>query len=200
MIQNLKNEVWKDCKGYEGFYQVSNLGRVKALERIRTNHTGGIWVQQEHLLTGKLDGCHYRVVHLSTPNGKNKIERVHRLVAIAFLENPDRKPEVNHINCIREDNRAENLEWVTREENIAHAVKSKHKTKNKVLCITTGEVFTTSAEAAKKNGGDAGNIRRAAREYEKGKRLTVYGYSYCYITNEDYYLNLKNNNIGGFER
>ena len=88
------------------------------------------------------------MVHLKTPKGKDKIERVHRLVAIAFIDNPERKTEVNHINSIRNDNRVENLEWVTREENIAHSVKSHNKSKKKILCITTGEVFYTSNEAA----------------------------------------------------
>lgn len=193
MIKNLENEIWKDCKGYEGFYQVSNLGRVKSLERIRTNANGEMWIQQEKILKGKLDGCHYRVVHLSLPKGKNKIERVHRLVAIAFIENPDKKPEVNHINCIRDDNRADNLEWVTHKENLNHS--KNHQNKTKILCITTGEVFLTSVEAAKKNGGDAGNIRKAACDYAQGKMSKVFGYSYCYIDNEDYYLNKKLNNL-----
>ena len=199
MIENLENEIWKDCKGYEGFYQVSNLGRIKSLERIRTNHTGGIWIQPERILKGKLTGDKYVVVHLKTPKGKDKIERVHRLVAIAFIDNPERKTEVNHINSIRNDNRVENLEWVTREENIAHSVKSHNKSKKKILCITTGEIFYTSNEAAQKNGGDAGNIRRAAREYDNGKIRKVCGYSYCYIDNDNYYLNLKNNNLGGLQ-
>lgn len=195
MIENLENEVWKDCKGYEGLYQVSNLGRVKSLERVRTNHSGGLWVQPEKILPGKIDGCGYRVVHLSSPSGKDKIERVHRLVALVFVDNPERKPEVNHINSIRLDNRAENLEWMTHQENIQYSVNQGHTVKNKILCITTGEIFLTSTEAAKKNGGDPGNIRRAARDFSKGLVRKVYGYSYCYIENEKYYLNKKNNNL-----
>lgn len=195
MITNLENEIWKDCKGYENLYQVSNLGRIKSLNKIRVNHTGGMWVQQEKILKGKYDGCNYLTVHLKTPSGKDKIERIHRLVAIAFIDNPERKPEVNHKNSVRDDNRVENLEWVTHQENIEHSSQENHKSKNNILCITTGEVFNTSNDAAKKNGGDAGNIRRAARDYEKGIIRKVFGYSYCFISNENYYLNKKNNNL-----
>ena len=191
MIEDLENEIWKDCKGYEGLYQVSSLGRVKSLERIRINHTGGMWVQQEKILYGRYDGCHYLVVHLKTPKGKDKIERIHRLVALAFIDNPQHKPEVNHKNSIRDDNRGENLEWVSHQENIELSVKSLHKSKTKILCITTGEVFSTSEEASKKNGGPSSNIRRSAADYQKGIIRKVYGYSYCYIRNDDYYLNNK---------
>lgn len=116
-------------------------------------------------------------------------------MAITFIDNPEKKPEVNHINSIRTDNRVENLEWVTHQENIKHSFSQGHMCKNKILCITTGEIFQTSKEAAQKNGGDSGNIRRAARDYEKNIIRKVYGYSYCYIENEKYYLNKKNNNL-----
>ena len=109
MINNLENEIWKDCKGYEGLYQVSNKGRVKSLQRIRTNHTGGVWIQEEAILTGKINHDGYKVVHFTQPKGKTKIEFVHRLVALAFIPNPDNKKEVNHINSIRTDNFVENI-------------------------------------------------------------------------------------------
>lgn len=195
MIENLENEIWKDCKGYEGLYQVSNKGRVKSLQRVRTNHTGGIWIQKEAILKGKINDDGYKVVHLTQPKGKTRIEFIHRLVAVAFIENPDHKKEVNHINAIRTDNSVDNLEWATRKENIEDSVKRKHKSKFLVLCLQTGEVFSTTQEASKKNGGDAGNIRRSARSYDQKKHYSVYGYTYCYIKNEEYYKNLKNNNL-----
>lgn len=195
MINNLENEIWKDCKGYEGLYQVSNKGRVKSLQRIRTNHTGGVWIQEEAILTGKINQDGYKVVHFTQPKGKTKIEFVHRLVALAFIPNPDNKKEVNHINSIRTDNFVENLEWVTRKENIDYASKEGHRSKYLVLCLQTGEVFKTTEEAAKKNGGDSGNIRRSARGYDMNKQYSVYGYTYCYLKNENYYKNLKDNNL-----
>ena len=195
MINNLENEIWKDCKGYEGLYQVSNKGRVKSLQRVRTNHTGGVWIQEETILTGKINQDGYRVVHLTQPKRKTKNEFVHRLVALVFVPNPDNKKEVNHINSIRTDNFIENLEWTTRKENITHASKEGHRSKYLVLCLQTGEVFKTTEEAAKKNGGDSGNIRRSARGYDMNKQYSVYGYTYCYLKNENYYKNLKDNNL-----
>ena len=174
-------EVFKDCKYYEELYEVSNYGRVrnKKTKRFLTQHDNG-------------NG--YLFVQLWR-NNKGKREYVHRLVALAFIPNPDNKKEVNHINSIRTDNFVENLEWVTRKENIDHASKEGHRSKYLVLCLQTGEVFKTTEEAAKKNGGDSGNIRRSARGYDMNKQYSVYGYTYCYLKNENYYKNLKDNNL-----
>lgn len=173
-----QNEVWKDIPHYEGLYQVSNLGRVKALPRERVNHTGGKWIQPEQLMSISIDDDGYQKLSLTTINHKRKTERVHRLVALAFIDNPEGKPEVNHINCIRSDNRVENLEWVTHEENNQYVVKCGRKSKKKIKCIETEEVFNTSTEAAKTLGGDAGNIRRSARSQGKA---SVHGFHYIYI-------------------
>ena len=96
-------EVWKDIKGYPD-YQISNLGRIWSKYK------------QRYKATCK-NNKGYEQVNLIAINGKWKKELVHRLVALAFVENPEGKPEVNHINHIRDDNRAENLEWVTKSEN-----------------------------------------------------------------------------------
>lgn len=100
------------------------------------------------------------------------------MVAMAFIPNPENKPEINHINCIRSDNRVENLEWATRQENIDYTVKCGNKSEKKIKCVETGEVFNTSTEASKANGGDSGNIRASARS--QGTR-GVYGFHYIYI-------------------
>ena len=120
----------------------------------------------------------YHCVNLTNANHTRKTERVHRLVALAFIPNPDNKPEVNHKNCIRGDNRIENLEWMTREENITYISQCGNKSNKKIKCIETGEIFNTSTEVSKTNGGDSGNIRKSARSQGK---YGVHGFHYIYI-------------------
>ena len=104
-------EEWRDVPGYEGLYQVSNLGRVRSEKRSTTR---GV------ILKGKINTHGYVEVTLSKKNVR-KTARVHRMVAIAFIPNPEGKPQVNHRNGDRSDNRAENLEWCTASENMVHA-------------------------------------------------------------------------------
>lgn len=111
-------EIWKDIKGYEGLYQVSNLGRVKSLDivdRLGRKHKSNIKYQNDN-------GNGYLIVNLKH-NGKQKNHLVHRLVAEAFIENPENKKEVNHIDGDKLNNRVDNLEWVSRSENLKHAFK-----------------------------------------------------------------------------
>lgn len=108
-------EVWKDIEGYEGLYQVSNMGRVKSLGK------RGAIKQPIERKNPKRKG--YLVMQLYKDN-KPKNCYVHRLVAEAFVENPDNKETVNHINGDKHDNRASNLEWSTHAENNAHAMET----------------------------------------------------------------------------
>ena len=107
-------EIWKDIVGYEGLYQVSNLGRVKSL--------GNTKARKEKILLGVSISDNYLQIGLNK-NGERKRYVIHRLVAEAFIPNPLNKPQVNHINGNKKDNSVENLEWCTQCENIRHSIK-----------------------------------------------------------------------------
>lgn len=110
-------EIWKDIKGYEGKYQVSNYGRVKRLERI-VNNNGGCRILPEKICRqySTSDTLYYRVC--LTKDGKVKMKNVHRLVAEAFIPNPDNFPCVDHIDRDRKNNSVNNLRWVDYKINI----------------------------------------------------------------------------------
>lgn len=112
-------EIWKDIEGYEGYYQVSNTGRVKALER--TIKRGDIsFTKKEKEKTQLLNPDGYYTVKLSK-DGNNVRIAVHRLVAMAFIPNDDPTLEVNHKDFNRINNNVENLEWVTHAENVRYS-------------------------------------------------------------------------------
>lgn len=117
-----KMEEWKDISGYEGRYQVSSMGRVKSLARVSHREYQGDLPVSEKILSASNNGYGYLRLGL-TKECKVTSRVVHRLVAKAFVPNPENKPEVNHINGIKTDNRAVNLEWCTKSENQAHSHK-----------------------------------------------------------------------------
>lgn len=100
----MQEEIWKDIEWYEWYYQVSNLWRIKNFK----------WL----IFSVKIWNHWYYLVNLKYKPVKTFL--IHRLVAQTFIKNPENKPQVNHINWIKIDNRAENLEWVTQSENEKH--------------------------------------------------------------------------------
>lgn len=109
-------EVWKDIEGYEGLYQVSSFGQVKMLGREKRLWHGGKTYISPKLLNQNLI-CGYKKVKLRDSDGNTKMVSVHRLVAKAFIENPNNFPQVNHKDENKHNNHVENLEWCTAKYN-----------------------------------------------------------------------------------
>lgn len=148
-------EIWKDVRGFEGYYQVSNKGVVKSLQRKKTNQ-----FYKSSIKKLQIDRFGYCICGLYC-HSKKKSKRVHRMVAEAFIPNPENKPHVNHINGIKDDNRVENLEWCTPSENAIHAFSIglrfagnkqiemiRERSSKKVLDVSTGIVYNSITEAS----------------------------------------------------
>ena len=179
-------EIWKDVVGYEGRYMVSNLGNIKSVIFKRKGKE-----QTLSLLKGK----DYLLVRLYK-NGVGSMQRVHRLVAEAFIENPNNYPVVNHKNWNRHDNRADNLEWCTYQYNNSHRnpeTKPKPKPKEKrqsnknfanpkqIICVETGETFESISSAARHFNIEQSNISRVLN----GRQRTCGGYHWKYVNEDD---------------
>lgn len=138
-------EVWKDIAGFEGFYQVSNYGRVRSLTRTQPtpNRYGGITMRtvQGAILTPTDNGHGYKIIGLTVVGKRRKNYYVHRLVAEAFVPKKGDCDIINHLDHDRSNNRSENLEWCTQLENVHYSSqlmrceKSCHKSSN------TGEKY-----------------------------------------------------------
>jgi hypothetical protein len=159
-------EVWKDIKGYEGLYQVSNLGRVKSL-----CYYGG---KKEKIIKGGVNPQGYIIIGLNK-NNKRTSYTEHRLVALAFLDNPNNYPVINHKNGIKTDNRVENLEWCTYQQNTIHAfetgLKFGYKGEKHGMCkLTNDQVLAIRA--------DNRLHRIIAKEYNVDRSTIGYGIIY----------------------
>lgn len=115
-------EIWKDIVGYEGLYQVSNLGNVKRLKGYKGRGKG--YIVEEHLIQPSINSRGYQNVVLCK-NGKTKTFSMHRLVAIAFLDNSDNLPQVNHKDENKLNNCVDNLEWCDSKYNNNYGTRNK---------------------------------------------------------------------------
>lgn len=171
-------EEWRDMSGFEGLYLISNLGRVKSVKRFKRNN-GGIQLVNERLriLTPDKDG--YLRVCLSK-DGRHYLKGVHRLVAEAFIPNPDNLPVVNHKNEDKQDNRVENLEWCTVQYNTRYGngiKKMAIKQGRPVLQISNDKVikeYYSTGEASRQTGISQGSIYNVC----KGKGKHAGGYEW----------------------
>jgi hypothetical protein len=141
-LDDMEGEIWKDIEGYEGFYQISNFGRVKSLSRLIVNRfSNRITIDIIRKPVVSKDG--YTYVKISF-NKKSTKYSIHRLVALNFIDNPNSKLEVNHIDSIRLNNNVKNLEWVSKSENQCHS-KINKKTTSKYAGVTFNKNFKANA-------------------------------------------------------
>ena len=144
-------EEWKPINGYEGAYEISSEGRVRSLGRYQNCVHNGKEFRKERIMKLYLSEWKYLTVSLCK-NSKHKSFQVHRLVAEAFIPNPENKEEVNHKNGNKTDNRLANLEWTTKSENAVHAHRVlgvRCSFERPVRCVETGKVYRSTAEAAR---------------------------------------------------
>lgn len=167
-------EIWRDIPGYEGNYQVSNLGNIKRL----AGHNGR-YSQSEHLLKTTIGKNGYLHVTL-TQNSKCKCFAVHKIVALVFVQNPQNCHCVNHKNENKADNRADNLEWCTHFENNHYgtAESKNYKPVVGISVIDESEMYFDSIkDASETMGVNASNIGSCCR----GKRKTAGNYKWEYV-------------------
>lgn len=149
----MQSEIWKDIPGYSGLYQVSNLGRIMSFK----NQYG----RGPRLMNGEITKSGYIQVCLN-----KKRYKVHRLVAMAFVPNPDGLPQINHKNEIKTDNRVKNLEWCTGKYNVNYgtAIERRSKKRGKsVMCIETGSIFESCKAAGRELNLDFSHIAKCCR-------------------------------------
>ena len=172
-------EIWKDIEGYEGLYQVSSEGRIKSLSRLTSN---GRKIA-EKILKPSNNGWGYLQVILCK-DGKHINHRIHRLVAQAFIPNPENKPEVNHIDENKENNNVDNLEWVTSKENSNHGTHKERVAKAQskpVMGISLDGksylYFNSTMDAGRLGGFKQSAISACCR----GERKTHKGYTWRFV-------------------
>lgn len=175
-------EEWKAVVGFEGLYEVSSFGRIKSLKR------RGNW--KEHIMKTCVHKNGYERVELNK-DGKPYYCLVHRLVATSFIPNPENKPEVNHKNGDKTDNKVDNLEWATKSENIKHAynnrlvsedvienrIKKMNNAHRKQVMRSDGIIFDSVKSAAESIGVSTGYVSNAAH----GRCNSVRGYKFTFI-------------------
>lgn len=184
-------EIWKPVMGYEGLYEVSNLGRVRSLDR-KVNHKESGFYQtiKGKIKSTKLNNSGYEIVSLFK-NNKEKTCLVHRLVAQAFLPNPDNLPEVNHINEDKTANSVYNLEWCNSSYNKIYGTRGKRQGEKEsvsVIQLTFDgclvKRWSSMQEVMTQLGINRGNISNAC----SGRSKSAGGYKWKYYDTDTYLI------------
>lgn len=149
-------EIWKDIVGYEGLYEVSSFGNVRSVDRtVFCNGKGGYTRKLKGQMIKIQKGNNGYLSVVLSKDGKIKRYLVHRLVAEAFIPNPEGKETVNHKDEDRYNNCVDNLEWMTKQDNCNYGTRNirvGQKQGKPVECIETGEVFFSGVEAQRQTG------------------------------------------------
>lgn len=160
-------EIWRDIEGYEGLYQVSNMRRIKSLNY---RHTGKEEIKKQQKIKSG-----YLHVQLHK-DGERKHYQVHRLVAQAFIPNPEGLPQVNHKDEDKTNNCVTNLEWCSVLYNNTYGSRMEKVVKSQgklIICVETNTTYFSSRDAQRKTGINASNIRACARRdkyYPRARR------------------------------
>jgi hypothetical protein len=193
-VADLPGEEWRPVRGYEGLYAVSSRGRVKSLGRV-VRVGGGTRTQAERILAQSRNENGYLSVSLYR-GGVGRRRMTHRLVAEAFLDPDPDRPFVDHVNAVRDDNRACNLRWVTQSENCRHAVEMGHVDLERLARVGNearmrkglewcskpvvrddGKTYASAAEAARDIGVHRQSVSRVAR----GTCPSIHGHGFRYV-------------------
>lgn len=166
--------MYKAIKGYEGFYEVNELGKVRSVDRIIEYKNGSIRKYKGKELKLRIYKSGYAITTLNK-NGVAKTYSVHRLVAMTFLPNTDNLPEIHHLNHDRRDNRVENLAWVTRAEQIDDHLRAALGTKLRVVGQGIDKIYNSSKEVERDLGIDSSNAFKVAKGiYKQIKGYRIY--------------------------
>lgn len=175
-------EIWKDITGYEGYFQVSNLGNFRSLDRrIKYKDSGTRLYPGKPLLKETILDGYQRIVLMKEATKKRFM--CHRIVAQEFIPNPENKPFVNHINGNKSDNRVENLEWCTQSENELHSFRNLGNTMagktfpKRIKCIETNMVFPSMLQTVAWIGNNS-CIEGLKKAINAGRKYHDYTFNY----------------------
>lgn len=180
-------ETWKNIPNTNNLYQISKDGNIRSLGRGWDCGLGWNINIKTKNLKKTINDIGYETVNIKQDN-KRRLKYVHRLIAEAFIPNPLNKPNINHKNGVKADNRIDNLEWCTQSENIIHSYRNGFQIpkgckgalnprSKKVLCVQNGVIYNSTGEAGERLMANSAHIASVCR----GERKTTSGYSFKYV-------------------